>query len=466
MDDKNKNIMFPVTVAWLTSRSPSHKTTPAWARGVSVSTVRSAGPVLLASACLMAVSWQALARPVEITAGLNNRFSDNIRRSADNEQSDVETRATLGMNYQSDPGTCNTALSGNLGYGYWWDKSYDARTYTDLGFNGNCKIADRLLWRLSDELHDVTLNTRAADTPDNSTRKNVVSTGPQYTVRLGALDQVILSAAFENTRYFKNSQTSSNVSQSGSNRVIGSAAWNHLFDPTLTAGLSVSTNRARLDNNEDIDRNTASATFSKAWPATRLNGSLGVSELTRSQKGVSQTSQGVVGSLSLRRQINPSVDFYLDLNRELTDQNSNYNVQYQGYSFNLQETTGVKVTTVRTGISKRFSDGSNLDTSLGADRSEYLRSGDQEDRTSLAVNYNRPVTTQLSMNLATRLSYLKFDQGSQDDRIVNLSAGLTYEASRRLNVVGRIGHESRTSDAAAQEYQENWISLGLNYRFL
>lgn len=426
---------------------------------VSVAAIKSMGSALLASACLMAVASPTLARPVEMTAGLDNRFSDNMRKSADNEQSDVETRATLGIDYQSDPGTCNAALSGNLGYGYWWDNSYDAKTYTDLGFDGNCRVTDRLLWRLSDELHDVTRNTRVADTPDNTTRKNVVSTGPQYTIRLGDLDQVILSAAFENTEYDQNSEPDSN-------RVIGSAAWNHLFDPTLTGGLSVSTNRASLDTGEDIDRNSASVTFSKAWPATRVDGSLGVSELKSTCGTTSQTSQAFIGNLSLRRQINPSADFYLDLSRELTDQNSTYDVQYDGYTFNLQQTAGVKVTTVRTGVTKRYSDGSNLDTAISADRSEYLLSGDQEDRTSLTVNYNRPVATQLSLNLATRLSYLKFDQDNRDDRIVNLSAGLTYQASRQFNVIGRIGHNDRTSDEASQEYQENWISLGLQYQFL
>lgn len=414
---------------------------------------------VLASASMLVLSSPADARPAQMTAGIDNRFSDNIRRSADNEQSDVETRATLGIDYQSDPGTCNAGLSGNLGYGYWWDKSYDARTYTDLGFDGNCKLTDGLLWRLSDELHDVTLNTRAADTPDNTTRKNVVSTGPQYTIRLGALDNLVFSALYENTEY-------NQASEPDSNRVIGSAAWNHLFDQTLTGGLSASTNRARLDTGEDIDRNTVSLTFTKTWPATRLSGALGVSELKSSLGSVSQTSNGFVGNLSLQREINPSADFYLDLSRELTDQNSTYDVQYEGYTFNLQETSGVRVTTVRTGIIKRYSDGSNLNTSVSADRSEYLRSGDQEDRSSLSLDYAHPIVEQLSLSLSGKLSYLKFQQDNRDDRIVNLLAGLTYQASRRFSLVGRIGHNNRVSDDPTQEYQENWISLGLDYQFL
>lgn len=414
---------------------------------------------MLAGTGLLLLSSPADARPVQMTAGLDNRFSDNMRRSADNEQSDVETRATLGIDYQSDPGTCNAGLSGNLGYGYWWDKTYDARTYTDLGFDGNCKLTDGLLWRLSDELHDVTLNTRAADTPDNTTRKNVVSTGPQYTIRLGALDNLVLSALYENTEY-------NQTSEPDSNRVIGSAAWNHLFDQTLTGGLSASTNRARLDTGEDIDRNTANVTFTKTWPATRVSGALGVSELKSSRGSVSQTSNGFVGNLSLQRQINPSADFYLTLSRELTDQNSTYDVQYEGYTFNLQETSGVRVTSVRTGITKRYSDGSNLDTSISADRSDYLRSGDQEDSTRFAVGYTRPIVPQLSLNLSGQMSYLKFQQDNRDDRIVNLTAGLTYQASRRFSLVGRIGHNNRTSDDSTQEYQENWISLGLDYQFL
>lgn len=397
------------------------------------------------------------ARPIELTAGFENRVSDNARQSSLDEKSDVESRFTLGVDYQSDPGVCGASLGGSVGYGYWWNNSYSARNYTDLSFDGNCQVSDRLVWQLSDELHDVTQNTRLADTPDNTTRKNVVSTGPQYTLRFGALDQVVLSAAYENTEYAE-------VTEPDSNRIIGTAAWNHLFDPTLTGGLSLNASRANLDTGEDIDRNSASVTFKKKWQASQASGSLGVSELKTTFRDMSQTSNAWVGRLSIRRQVNPSADVYLDLSRELTDQNTNYNVQFDGYSFNLQETAGVKVTSVRTGITKRFSDGSSLDTSLSADQSYYLRSGNQEDSTALAVYFDRPIITHLTLNLAAGVSYLKFDQDNRDDRILDLSTGLTYQVSRRLSLVGRIGHHDRTSDVADQEYTENWILLGLSYR--
>lgn len=401
----------------------------------------------------------AQAEPVTITGNLDNRFSDNAGKTSSNEQSDLETRLGVSFQHVKDPGRCNSSLDGRMGYSRWLDKTFDSRLYADAGFQGNCELALGLDWYLSDRLDDVTQNSRRPDLPDNTTRKNVFSTGPRYTLFLTQRDQLQFSLQYQNTEFEEPEQTDSD-------RVIGSAAWNHLFSSALTAGVSASSNQAELDTGVEIDRNTASLTFANSWPTTDISGSLGVSEIETTFGSGSQKSNGLVGDLSVNRKINPSADFYFTVKRELTDQTSDFDFQFGDFEFNLTETEAVEVTALSTGIEKLFSDGSTVGAGISASRTRYLTSDINEDRIGLNVLGNRPLNSRVSLTSSFRLDYLSYDEDESEDSIIAFDVGVLYTLSRDLSLNARLGHERRSSDAPSREYQENWILVGLSYRFL
>ncbi|AKV98559.1 hypothetical protein ACP86_00095 [Marinobacter sp. CP1] len=399
------------------------------------------------------------AEPVSISGTLDNRFSDNMGRVAANEQSDLETRLGLSIRHVKDPGTCNSILDGQLGYGYWLEDTFDPKVYTDLGFTGDCELTRGFKWLVSDRLSDVTESSQRPDVPDNSTRKNVFTTGPQYTLFLTSRDQLQFTLQYQNTEFEE-------PEESDSERVIASTAWNHLFSSTLNGGISLSSNRAELDSGVEIDRNTASLTFAKTWPATKLDGSLGVSEIETSFGTGSQKSDALVGDLSLVREINPSADFFLNFSRELSDQTSDFDFQFGEFEFNLTETTGVEVTALRAGVDKRFSDGTTLNFVLSASQSDYLASDNTEERAGTDVFVTRPLTARISLSSGLGFDYLTYEQDDSDDTVLEFNLGASYKLSRDLGVNMKVGHERRTSDVLSREYQENWILIGLSYRFL
>jgi hypothetical protein len=401
----------------------------------------------------------AQAEPVTITGILDNRFSDNALREPTNEQSDLETRLGVSFRHVTDPGRCNSSLDGRVGYSHWLDSSFDSRLYADAGFQGNCELTHGLDWALSDRLSDVRQDSRRPDVPDNTTRKNVFSTGPRYTLFLTQRDQLQFSLQYQNTEFEE-------PEQNDSDRVIGSAAWNHLFSSTLSAGVSASSNQAELDTGVEIDRNTASITFANSWPTTDLSGSLGVSEIETTSGSGSQTSDGLVGDLSINRQINPSADFFFTVSRELTDQTSDFDFQFGDFEFNLTETEAVEVTALSTGIAKLFSDGSTVRASISASRTRYLTSEINEDRIGLNVLGNRPLNSRVSMTSSLRLDHLNYEEDESEDSIITFDVGVLYTLSRDLSLNARLGHERRSSDVPSREYQENWILVGLSYRFL
>lgn len=401
----------------------------------------------------------AFAEPVSVSGSLDNRFSDNMERVADEEQSDVETRVSISVRHVKDPGQCNSVLDGTLGYGYWFDDTFDPQAYTDLGFEGDCNLTPGLRWLASNRLSDVRESSRRPDVPDNSTRKNVFTTGPEYTLLLGSRDQLQFTVQYQNTEFEE-------PDQSDSDRVIGSVAWNHFFSVAFSGGLTLNTNRAELDSGVEINRNSANLTFNKAWPATRLDGSFGVSEIETTFNSGSQKSDAIVGDIGFIRQINPSTDFFLNASRELSDQTSDFDFRFGDFEFNLTETDTVEVTALKAGIDKVFSGGSALNVSISGSRSDYLASGNVEERTGAEVFAIRPITPRTSVNSSISLDYLSYQDDDSEDTLIAFDLGISHQLSRDLGVNLRIGHERRSSDFVLREYEENWLVVGVSYRFL
>lgn len=398
------------------------------------------------------------AAPVTVSGGVESIYSDNVTQSATSEVSDTETRVTLSVQHRSDPGRCVSETGGSLGYGVWADSTYDPETYADLAFSGLCELRPGLSWQLSDTLSQVQQDSRGTDTPDNRTLKNVFRTGPQYVIPISSRDQINLSINYENTEFREPEETDSE-------RYIGSAGWNHLFNSTLSGGISFTVDRAELDTGGEIDTDSASVNWSKAWAATRFRGSLGFSELTSRFGSFEQSSDGWIGELLLERDVTSSLAFFFEASRELTDQTSDFDIRFQDFVFNLRETTEVEVTAVSSGLNKRYSNNADLSVRLYANRADYLRTDDREDVAGLNLAYSQPLRPLLSIQLSGDYEYSRFEVDSRDDRTLRLRTGITYSATSDLDFKAQIGHENRESDFPTNDYEENWVSVGVNYRF-
>ncbi|WP_203300620.1 outer membrane beta-barrel protein [Marinobacter sediminum] len=399
------------------------------------------------------------AEPAVVTLGLDSRFSDNIRRAPSNEESDLESRLSIGIQHISDPDTCNSGLSARTAYRYWWDDSFDPETTADADFLGDCRLGPNVVWEVSDYLRDVAQSSRSNDTPDSRTQKNVFRTGPVVTLRMGAVDELLLSAAYENTEFRE-------PEQKDGERHIGTVGWNHLFSPSFTAGLSASIDQSELDTGEEIDRVTYSLPFTKAWAATVLSGSFGYGQIeTKLINQPTREYEAFVSNLLLVRQINASTELELESSRELTDQTADFDSRFDEFVFDLEQTSAVEVTALRLGINNDLSNGAELDIDFFASRSDYLDIGIQEDNLGVDASFRRPVTGQLTGLLGAR--YVWFDYSSDDtqDQIAQVNAGIEFQLNRQLNFVSSVGFERRTSDVPSREFDEAWILAGLVYQF-
>lgn len=413
----------------------------------------------LAAFFLIAYPLAALSEPPTLSGGLTNRYSDNIRRVPEGAEDDVETRATLRFAHQTDPGNCNARTAANLGYGVWSDDTYDPETYTELDFLGDCSLTDNIRWELSDNMRDVVQDSRSVDTPDNRTRKNVFRTGPVFTARLSQVDRLELSGQYENTTFEENSEIDSE-------RLLGSIWYNRSFSPSTILGVRYLVDRAELDTDEEVDRDTISLTFNKTWSATEISGSFGYTEFERRFMDVVLESDAVVGELTLQRDVSAATALFLSATHQLTDQTSDFDLQIGDITINLRETIGVEVTTVRAGIRTVYSDRSRIELALFSNRSDYLETEDEEDSRGVDFRYRLPILSRLDGLIGARVERRSFEPEEQDDTISNVDVGLSYQATRKLDVIGRVGRSSRDSNVPAIEYEDNWFEVGLDYRFL
>ncbi|SDW59741.1 outer membrane beta-barrel protein [Marinobacter mobilis] len=400
----------------------------------------------------------AMAEPIAVSVGLDERFSDNVRQSNTGEESDLESRVNLNVSYNSDPGYCNGSIAGKFGYGRWLDKTYDPETYVNSDIFGDCQLFDNLYWDISNRTRDIVQDSRGGDNPDNTSRKNIFSTGPRYIMRLSARDQLSFDLRYETTDYDEPDETDSE-------RYVGSAAWNHLLSSTLSGGLSVQVDQAEMDTGQEVDRETLNLNFNKQWVATVVSGSVGLSNIENTFAGSTTENDGLVWNLFFERELNSSSSVYLNGSHELTDQTSDYDFVFSGLVFNVQETEAIEVTAVRAGYRNALSNGDTFQLGVFFNLTDYLDSGDDETSSGFEASYNRKLTSHLRGDLLGSFDQNSYSDDDTDDQTVTVAAGLQYDVSRAMTAQMRVGREDRSSDVASREYVEHWILLGLKYRF-
>ncbi|WP_162628787.1 porin family protein [Marinobacter bohaiensis] len=407
---------------------------------------------------LYGVCTMAYAEPARITVGADSRLSDNVERSESNEQTDLENRVTLGIRHRSDPGRCNSDLAADLAYGVYLDDTYDPETYANIDWLGSCQLMERLFWDASNETRDVIQDDQASNTPDNRTRRNIFRTGPRYVWAVTTVDTLSFSVEYENIDYKE-------PEERDSDGYITTAFWRHLFSQTLAGGLNLSADRTEYDNGEDVDRYTATLFFSKEFAATTISGSFGGTRLEREFGPQESEFDGWVGDLRMERQINASSSVYIAASREITDEASEFDFEFNDVTYTIEDTNALEVTDVRAGYNRENSDGSSFELTGVANRSDNLDTDSREGRVALVVDYRRPVTGQIDFTAGADAALLSYKDDDTEDHIFGIDLGLSTRLLSDLDLSGKIGHNRRTSDVSSREYTENWVSVSVEYQF-
>jgi putative beta-barrel porin BBP2 len=177
-----------------------------------------------------------------------------------------------------------------------------------------------------------------------------------------------------------------------------------------------------------------------------------------------QKSDGVVGDVNFQRSLDAGGTLYLRASRELTDQTSNFDIRFDEFTFQRADSNTLEATSVEAGLNKTLSNGDSVTVAAFANRSDYFGSAVQKDNAGLRASYTRRISPKFSATAGARYEYLTFEPDQTDDEIIGVDLGLTYRASRSLELAARVGRTERTSDIRLQEYEEHWLLLSVDYR--
>lgn len=407
---------------------------------------------------LVALAHRAVADPLQIGVGYDERYSDNINLSANDPKSDFLDEPFLTLNQKTDPGVCGSDLNAQARYIHYQRNTYSDRTEINGSWLGNCDITNSLTWTASDHISEQTVNTNLPSTPNNQTRQNVFSTGPQYLWRISNRDQLLTSAQAQRTTF-------SGQSQSNAKHYIGNADYTHQVSPGLSIGTGGSINRGELDDGQTITVRSGNVNFQKSFITTKVTGKFGYSWLTDEYQGTTSHNKGVTWSLRLDRQLSGKSRWYAEYARELTDTSSAYVFQVAGLTFNLAQSTAVRVTHWTTGYTQTFSSGGSLNLSLGQQISDYLEQNYTEKTTSGSIQYSQPIVTNLSGTATVSAGHQSNDLTQLSYHTYGGSVGLNYQRTRQLSFRLQVGRQQRVAEANNDGYQENWAMVGAKYLF-
>jgi hypothetical protein len=361
--------------------------------------------------------------------------------------------------------------------------------------DGSAKVAivpDRLSWVLQDNFGQAAIDPYTAVTPTNMENVNYVSTGPELSMRLGAVNFINLSARYARAQY--------ETSPYNSNRALGSLGVGRDVSAGASVSLGADFERVMFENtvvNSDFDRTSGFGRYELHGARTDFVADVGASRVSQSGTAAaaadasspattgqppSSTNGGLV-KVQLSRKLSAAATLTLTAGRELTDASSSFS-------------------TLQSGSVGTIGNGGNIGTAPAAQTSnnytsnhasvgwQYLR-----NRTTIAVtarwekdtypsqsvlDVNRPgadfnIQRQLTRALSAQLlgRFYKTDYpnasvasaGSSTDYSDWLAGGaLTWRHGRGLEIRLRYDHNSHVVSQGSGAFAENRMFLTIGYR--
>jgi hypothetical protein len=137
-----------------------------------------------------------------VTLGVGAEYSDNIRREAQDEESETIATVSFGTDLRRTSTRLDLGFNADLAYDYYTGDTYDPelRGNAQLNFEGQI-VRQRLSWYVDDSFGQLRLEALAPETPDNREQFNVFTTGPRFTQPFGSRTRLVLAGLYEIETY-------------------------------------------------------------------------------------------------------------------------------------------------------------------------------------------------------------------------------------------------------------------------
>jgi hypothetical protein len=260
--------------------------TPPWFGAVfHLSLLASAYPIQTACAGVFAYG-----------VGYVGEYSDNIGRTPTNPQDEWINSAIAGITYRENGATLDANLMAQAEYrDYKYDTYKDGPLYyADASFLWRVS-PQRLNWVFVDRYDQVTRNITLANTPDNMVGANVLSTGPDFFIRLGSVNTLLIGLRYGNASYSEGDLDNS--------RYSATASWQYASSRDLTYSLNYRGEQTKYENEVLNDNSMRNDLFFRAdmrQVHTQFLLDLGTTHIDRDRAG---EAHGYIARLTWAQQL-------------------------------------------------------------------------------------------------------------------------------------------------------------------
>ncbi len=413
--------------------------------------------LLLGIACYRS----AWALKVEPGVGAGVEYTDNVRLTSNNKQSDTIGVAYVGANIEQKSGALRANANTTLNYQHYSQNTFSDQHYFNLnGLMDWEMVKNQFHLLLRDNFSQRTVNSLGTNVPNNLQDTNVFTFGANWDIQLSARNKLTLLPEYRQFYY--------EVQATDNKQISLAANWSYLMYPLLNVGLNASVRK--IDYNQtsiaDTRFSTLHVNFSGKRPQSSYSLNLGATHVSRD---TGQGNTGFSGSFNGQLNFTNTSKLQARLSTELTDSSSGslntINDPSAGDVNNVQITTDV-IRNKLFRLAYLREDGS-LNSQLWTQLREVLYSQSPNDRriSSLGIDLNYPLTDLLSGRFYTYYDRNRLLQQSRTDKTVSAGLGLSYHHSRKLRSVLDIKYRNRNSTGALSDYSSSSIFYSLIYGF-
>lgn len=281
------------------------------AQGAAPAEPPSSAPALLAGGEVNVPSLSPPTPTSQLTLSAGAGETDNVFLTPSPTES--QTLAMLGLDFDLlRQGTVlDVDAKGDFQYFDYLQHAYGQELYGRFdGLAALQIVPDNFKWVVEDYFGQAQINPFEPLTPLNVQYVNVLSTGPDFRVRLGESGFAEMDLRWASTHY--------QTSPLSGDRELANLALGEQLSPASSVSLNVDEQRLRFDDtsiNTDYDRRESYARYQLTGARTGVELDLGVTQTNETERWVSAP----LAKLSLRRLVSPSLTLTLTLGHQLTD---------------------------------------------------------------------------------------------------------------------------------------------------
>ncbi len=393
--------------------------------------------------------------------GYSLQHSDNIQLAHANKQGEWISTATVSYALQESSVSLEGAVRGHAAYNDYRHKTFSDESVFGLNANLKWKISpERFWWTLEDVFTQTAIRPLEPDIPTNRQNTNVISTGPDYILRLSPVQSMQFGV--------RHTESSFEESDLDSTRNTGNVGWIYQVTPRTTLSLNYSAEAVDYKNeilNPNFDRQDAFLQVSH-----RLSRNLVLLEggSTSIRRDGEADIDGSRQSFSWTRELTPTSTFTLSASSILSD------VTRETLAAAATAEPGVRVNIVVGDVFRskkadiafthRRTYGSDAVSLFMSEQDYRISPSDQESRggnLNVGYEFTEAVTGSVFASRAKVVNTGVTPEQKYKDTSFGLR--LSERLTKTLNLGLELSRKQRDNADQLQTYTENRVSLSISY---